>query len=80
MTFIRNVKNQFGVGVKFVRHDGAKEFATNEIKKFYDDHGIEQQVNVPYAHSANATTERNIRTIVSMGHSMLHHADLDKTF
>lgn len=78
--FIMQVGNQFGKRVKFVRHDGAKEFATNSIKQFYADSGIEQQVTVPYAHQTNGTAERAIRTIVTIGRCMLHHARLDKSF
>eukprot|EP00644_Phytophthora_capsici_P018847 jgi/Phyca11/132922/e_gw1.264.5.1 len=63
-----------------MRHDGAKEFATNSLKKFYDDHGIEVQPTVRYAHQTNATAERANRTIVTIGRSMLHFARLDKRF
>ncbi|KAG2759166.1 hypothetical protein PC111_g25392 [Phytophthora cactorum] len=74
------VQTQFGKKVKFVRHDGAREFATNSLKAFYEDEGIEQQTTVPYAHQTNGTAERAIRTIVTIGRSMLHHAKLDKCF
>ncbi|KAF1332611.1 Copia protein, partial [Globisporangium splendens] len=74
------VGNQFQQSVKFVRHDGAKEFTTNSIKRFYADRGIQQQVTVPYAHQTNGTAERAIRSIVTMGRSMLHHTRLDKSF
>ncbi|KAG3005200.1 hypothetical protein PC121_g25475 [Phytophthora cactorum] len=74
------VQTQFGKKVKFVRHDGAREFATNSLKAFYQDEGIEQQTTVPYAHQTNGTAERAIRTIVTIGRSMLHHAKLDKCF
>uniref|UniRef100_A0AAV1UWJ1 Integrase catalytic domain-containing protein n=1 Tax=Peronospora matthiolae TaxID=2874970 RepID=A0AAV1UWJ1_9STRA len=70
----------FGTKIKFVRHDGAHEFATNSIKTFYEDHGIEQQVTVPYAHQTNGTAERAIRTIVTIGRSLLHRAKLEKCF
>ena len=63
-----------------MRHDGAREFETNSIQVFYEDEGIEQQVTVPYAHQTNETAERAIRTIVTIGRSMLHHAKLDKCF
>ncbi|KAG3176917.1 hypothetical protein PC128_g17075 [Phytophthora cactorum] len=56
------------------------KFATNSLKAFYEDQGIEQQTTVPYAHQANDTAERAIRTIVTIGRSMLHHAKLDKCF
>ncbi|KAG2810941.1 Retrovirus-related Pol polyprotein from transposon TNT 1-94 [Phytophthora cactorum] len=79
-TYIMKVQKQFGKKVKFVRHDGAREFATNSLKAFYEDEGIEQQTTVPYAHQTNGTAERAIRTIVTIGRSMLHHAKLDKCF
>ena len=44
------------------------------------DQGIEQQVTVPYAHQTNGTAERAVRTIVTIGRSMLHYAKLDKCF
>ncbi|KAG3118323.1 hypothetical protein PI124_g22323 [Phytophthora idaei] len=71
---------QFGKKIKFERHDGAREFATNSLKDFYEDEGIEQKTTVPYAHQSNGTAERAIRTIVTIGRSMLHHAKLDKCF
>ncbi|KAG2812274.1 hypothetical protein PC113_g23578 [Phytophthora cactorum] len=77
-TYIMKVQKQFGKKVKFVRHDGAREFATNSLKDFYEDEGIEQQTTVPYTHQTNGTAERAIRTIVTIGRSMLHHAKLDK--
>ncbi|KAG2761114.1 Retrovirus-related Pol polyprotein from transposon TNT 1-94 [Phytophthora cactorum] len=79
-TYIMKVQTQFGKKVKFVRHDGAREFATNSLKAFYEDEGIEQQTTVPYAHQTNGTAERAIRTIVTIGRSMLHHTKLDKCF
>ena len=41
MTYILKVQTQFGKKVKFVRHDGAREFATNSLKFLYEDEGIE---------------------------------------
>ena len=75
-SYIVKIRTQFGKKVKFVRHDGAREFATNSLKNFYENEGIEQQTTVPYAHQTNGTAERAIRTIV--GRSLLHHARLDK--
>ena len=78
--YIKMVQTQFGKKVKFVRHDGAREFATNSLRTFYEKEGIEQQTTVSYAHEANGTAERAFRTIVTIGHSMLHHAKMDKCF
>uniref|UniRef100_H3GST5 Integrase catalytic domain-containing protein n=1 Tax=Phytophthora ramorum TaxID=164328 RepID=H3GST5_PHYRM len=79
-TYVTKVQTQFGKKVKFVRHDGAREFATNSLKAFYEVEGIEQQTTVPYAHQTNGTAERAIQTTVTIGRSMLHHAKLDKCF
>ena len=78
--YINQVDNQFNKRMKFVRHDDAKEFATNSIKQFYANCGIKQQVTAPYAHQTNGTAERAIRGIVTVGRSMLHHTRLDKSF
>ena len=78
--YIAAVQTKFEYKVKFIRHDGAREFATASLKAFYDDQGIEQQVTVPYAHQTNGTAERAIRTIVTIDRSMLHYAKLDKCF
>uniref|UniRef100_A0AAV1T4U8 Integrase catalytic domain-containing protein n=1 Tax=Peronospora matthiolae TaxID=2874970 RepID=A0AAV1T4U8_9STRA len=59
--YITMVQTQFCKKVKFVRHDGAREFATNSLQLFYEDEGIEQQTTVPYAHQTNGTAERAIR-------------------
>uniref|UniRef100_A0AAV1UD02 Integrase catalytic domain-containing protein n=1 Tax=Peronospora matthiolae TaxID=2874970 RepID=A0AAV1UD02_9STRA len=77
---ILKIQTQFGKKIKLVRHNGAHEFANNSIKIFYEDQGIEQQVTVPYAHQTNGTAERAIRTIVTIGRSLLHHANLERCF
>ena len=66
--YIVKIQTQFGKKVKFVCHD-AREFATNSLKNFYEDEGIEQQTTVPYAHQTNGTAERAIRAIVTIGRS-----------
>ena len=80
MRYINSVEVQFNAKVKRVRHDGAKEFASTQLDTFYASKGIEQQVTVPYAHQTNGTAERAIRTVVTIGRCMLHHASLDKSF
>uniref|UniRef100_A0AAV1VEL2 Integrase catalytic domain-containing protein n=1 Tax=Peronospora matthiolae TaxID=2874970 RepID=A0AAV1VEL2_9STRA len=38
------VQAQFNYKVKFVRYDGAREFAANSLKAFYNDQEIEQKL------------------------------------
>ncbi|KAG3052039.1 hypothetical protein PI124_g23596 [Phytophthora idaei] len=54
-----------------------ESFSINSLKAFYEGQGIEQQTTVPYAHQTNGTAERAIRTIVTIGRSMLHRAVID---
>ena len=78
--YVMAVQTQFNKKVKFVRHDGAREFATSSIKAFYEEQGIEQQVTVPHPRQNNSTAERAIRAIVTIGCRLFHHAKLDKKF
>uniref|UniRef100_A0AAV1T1Z0 Integrase catalytic domain-containing protein n=1 Tax=Peronospora matthiolae TaxID=2874970 RepID=A0AAV1T1Z0_9STRA len=78
--YITMMQTQFSKKVKFCAPRRACEFATNSLQDFYEVEGIEQQTTVPYAHQANGTAERAIRTIVTIGRSMLHHAKLHKCF
>ena len=65
--YINPICNHLQKKVKFIRHDGAKKFNSNSIQPFYSDHGMEQQITVPYAHQTNAIAELGIRTIVPIG-------------
>lgn len=78
--YIMMLQTQFSMRVKFVRHDGDREFSTSSRKAFYKKEGIEKQTTVPYAHQTNGKAERAIRTIVTIVRSMLYHANLDKCF
>ncbi|CEG39463.1 retrotransposon element [Plasmopara halstedii] len=40
--YIIKVQTQFGKQVKFIRHDGAQEFATQSLKTFYEDQHTKQ--------------------------------------
>jgi hypothetical protein len=77
---INQIGNQFEVRVKVDRHDGATEFATNTLDSFYVSKGIQQQFTGRYAHSANGTAERAVRTIVTIGRTLLLYASLDTSF
>ena len=79
-TYILKVQAQFNKKVKFVRHDGAREFSTEKLLAFYENQGSEQQTTAPYAHKTNGKAEQAIQTIVTIERSMLHHAKMDKCF
>ena len=72
--YILKTQTQFGKKVKIIRHDAACEFDTSSI--FNEGEDIEQQIIVPYGHYTNKASERAIRTIVTIGRSILHLAKL----
>lgn len=79
-TYTLKVQTQLGKEVKFVRLDGAREFANNSLKVFYENEGVEQHVTVLIAHQTNEAAEHAMRTIVTLGRGILHHAKVDKNF
>ncbi|KAG2758456.1 hypothetical protein Pcac1_g29407 [Phytophthora cactorum] len=79
-TYIMKVQKQFGKKVKFVRHDGAREFATNSLKDFYEDEASSSKTTVPYAHQNERHGRASHPNYRHDGRSMLHHAKLDKCF
>ena len=78
MKYIVMVDSQSDEKAKFVRYDGARVFATNTLQVFRENEGTEQQITVPYTYQFNVTAERAIRTIFTIGRSILHHAKLHK--
>jgi len=47
-TRIKQLETLTGVKVKRVRHDGAKEYVTNDLKASYEDKGITSEMTAPY--------------------------------
>lgn len=48
--YIVKIQNQFGKKFSFVCYDGAREVATDSLKRFYKDEAIERQTTVICAH------------------------------
>ncbi|KAG2785522.1 hypothetical protein Pcac1_g5152 [Phytophthora cactorum] len=62
-TYIMKVQTQFGKKVKFVRHDGAREFAYQLAQGLLRRRRHRaSKPRIPYAHQTNGTAERAIRT------------------
>ena len=78
--YVMALQTQFNKKMKFSDTNGVREFATASIKAFYEEQGIEQQVTLLYAYQTNRAAVDAIRTIVTIGRSLLHHAKLDKCF
>ena len=63
-TRIKQLETLTGVKVKRVRHDGAKEYVTNDLKEWYEDKGITSEMTAPYKSQQNGKAERVNRTLM----------------
>jgi len=61
---IKQLETLTGVEVKRVRHDGAKEYVTNDLKAWYEDKGITSEMTTPYKSQQNGKVERVNRTLM----------------
>jgi len=52
------------VNVKRVRHDGAKEYVTNDLKAWYEEKGTTSEMTAPYKAQQNGKAERVNRTLM----------------
>ena len=71
-TFCLEVEKQFNDKIKEIHSDGGKEFKNKEVKEFLRSQGIKHTINVPYTPEQNGVAERENRTIVEAGRSMLY--------
>ncbi len=60
--------------------DGAKEFLSNEFKKFCRTYSIRQEVSAPYTPEENGKIERLWQTTVNMARCMIDRANMSKSF
>jgi len=63
-THIKQLETLTGVHVKRVRHDGAKEYLTNDLKAWYEDKGITSEMTAPYKAQQNGKAERANLTLM----------------
>jgi len=63
-TRIKQLETLTGVHIKRVRHDGAKEYLTNNLKAWYEDKGITSEMTAPYKAQKNRKAERVNRTLM----------------
>jgi len=67
-----------GVHVKRVRHDGAKEYLTNDLKVWYEDKGITSEMTAPYKAQQNRKAEIVNRTLMERVRAALLYAGAEE--
>jgi len=61
---IKQLETLTGVKVKGIRHDGAEEYITNDLKAWYEDKGIMLEMTAPYKSQQNNKAERDNRMLM----------------
>src|SRR5256885_3462406 len=70
------IRTQTGNKVKTLRTDNGTEFVNLEMEELLSRMGIKHEKTVPYTPEENGSVERDNRTIVEVGRTMLYAASL----
>lgn len=74
--YVASVRTDTGCDVKVFRSDNGLEYANNDVKDILAKRGIRHQRTVPYTPEQNGSAEREMRTLVEAGRTMLHAAGM----
>lgn len=77
---VMRMEQENGHKVRIFRSDNGTEFVNAELKKFFDDKGIQHQRTVPYTPEQNGCAERDNRTIMEAARTMIHSKQMDYKF
>jgi len=70
------IANSYGHKVKRFRSDNAREFISKDMKHIINKNKIVHEFSIPHAPQQNGRAERQIRTIVETGRTLLAATDL----
>ena len=80
INFHTMVKTQFGKPIKRIRSDNGGEFTSNEMKEFYNNHGILLETSYPRTPQQNGVVERKHRHLLETARALMFEASLPKRF
>ena len=75
---IKQIETLTGTKVKRVRHDGAKEYVTKDLKAKYEDKGIKSEMKAPSKSHRNGKEKRVNRTLIERVHAALLAAEAEE--
>ena len=78
--FYAEIKNQFGVSIKVLRSDNAREYLSLPFKQFMTSQGIIHQTSCAYTPQQNGVAERKNWHLVETARSMLIHHNVPLQF
>ena len=80
VNFKNFAEKQTGHRVKTLWSDRGREYLSGKFQQFLRQNGIQHQTTALYTPQQNGVAERFNRTVVEMGRTMLHAADLSYDF
>jgi len=79
-SFFNEIKNQFGVSIRILRSDNAREYFSHSFNTFMKSHGILHQASCGYIPQQNGVAERKNRHLVETTHTLLIHGGVPQRF
>jgi transposase InsO family protein len=70
------VGRQFEKQIKKIQSDNGGEYVNNDVKKFFEEEGIEHILTPAYSHESNGLAERFNRTITTMARTSMQEIDI----
>ena len=58
-----------------IKIDRGSEFLNQNLKKWFNENGLQMQLTAPYSPPQNGVGERMNRTLVELGHAMLKRSE-----
>ena len=77
--FAALINNRFGRHITILRSDNEYR-NNNELNRFCEKHGIEQQYTTPYQSTQNGVSERTNLTLLNPARALLTHANVGQEF
>jgi len=78
--FYQEVKTQFGVSIRSLRSDNAKEYLSHQFQNFMSSNGILHQTSCAHTPQQNGVAERKNRHLIETTRTLLLHSNVPFRF
>ena len=78
--FYKEIKTQFGVSIRTLRSDNAREYLSQQFQTFMSSNGILHQTSCPHTPQQNGVAERKNRHLVETTRTLLLHGNVSLRF
>ena len=79
-SFYNMIKTQFGVEIKRLRSDNAKDFFNQSLTTFFQQKGIIHEFSCPYTPQQNGVVERKNGHLLAVVRALLFHHNVPKNY